>query len=200
MSTALSFPFSGRDVRVVGTKDAPHFVAADVCAVLDITNNRNAMTRLDDDEKGVHTVDTLGGPQEMATVTESGVYHLAFSSRKPEAKTFRRWVTDTVLPAIRKSGSYTLALRPLDDCRRLITLNELCSLQLPEYTRRQLETACVDAYRTKFGESPPTVANPVWSRGPRELAAFPEHCIELLTPIVRRYSPILGERLQLLPG
>ncbi len=81
-------------------------MAADVCAALSIANSRDAVTRLDEDEKGVATIDTLGGRQEMATVNESGLYSLILGSRKPEAKRFKKWVTSEVLPAIRKTGSY----------------------------------------------------------------------------------------------
>lgn len=58
------------------------------------------------DEKGVHTVGTLGGVQEMLIVSESGMYALVFKSRKPAAKRFRKWVTSEVLPSIRKTGKY----------------------------------------------------------------------------------------------
>lgn len=83
------------------------FVAADVCKILDITNVSQAVENLDEDEKGISTAYTLGGPQSMICVNESGLYHLIFQSRKPEAKAFRRWVTKEVLPSIRKTGSYS---------------------------------------------------------------------------------------------
>ena len=82
------------------------FVAKDVCATVGIGSHRDALTRLDDDERGSVLVDTLGGKQEMATVNESGLYSLILRSRKPEAKAFRRWVTHEVIPSIRKTGQY----------------------------------------------------------------------------------------------
>ena len=82
------------------------FVAKDVCDALGINNSRQALTRLDDDEKGVISNDTLGGSQQMATVSEAGLYALVLSSKKPEAKAFKRWVTHDVLPSIRKHGMY----------------------------------------------------------------------------------------------
>lgn len=100
------FDFNGQPVRVIIIDGEPHFLAADLCTVLDIGNSRQALARLDDDEKGVTTTDTLGGPQQVATVNESGMYALVLTSRKPEAKAFKKWVTGTVLPAIRKTGSY----------------------------------------------------------------------------------------------
>ena len=61
---------------------------------------------LEEDEKGVHTVNTLGGSQDAAVVYESGLYALIFKSRKPEAKAFRKWVTSEVLPTLRRHGCY----------------------------------------------------------------------------------------------
>ena len=84
------------------------FVAADIWAVLEHTDPSSAVSRLDDDERGAATVRTPGGDQEMNVVNESGMYALVFTSRKPEARAFRRWVTGTVLPTIRKTGHYQL--------------------------------------------------------------------------------------------
>lgn len=68
-----NFDFGGFPVRVVGSFDEPWFIAQDVCDALDISNSRHAVSRLDDDEKGVVTSDTLGGVQEVLTVSESGL-------------------------------------------------------------------------------------------------------------------------------
>jgi hypothetical protein len=103
---AIEFSFEDRPVRSVVKDGQTWFVAADVCAVLEHPNPRQVISRLDDDEKGVLNVDTLGGSQEMNVVNESGVYNLIFTSRKPQARAFRRWVTDEVLPSIRKTGRY----------------------------------------------------------------------------------------------
>ncbi|MCG4258027.1 BRO-N domain-containing protein [Acetobacter senegalensis] len=112
MSTVMPFSFEEHAVRALTRDGEPWFVLADVCGVLDITNSRNVTDRMDDDEKGVHTVDTLGGPQEMSIINESGLYNLIFTSRKPEARRFRKWVTGEVLPAIRKTGSFGLPSTP----------------------------------------------------------------------------------------
>lgn len=94
-------------IRVQVINNEPWFVAKDVCDVLGIEKYRDALARLDDDEKGCPvTVDTLGGPQKMSAVNESGLYNFIFLSRKPEAKKFRKWVTSEVLPSIRKTGRY----------------------------------------------------------------------------------------------
>ena len=85
----------------------PWFVARDVAAALDYSVAKDMTRNLDDDEKGGQIVPTLGGDQEMTVINESGLYSAILKSRKPEAKTFKKWVTSEVLPSIRKTGSYT---------------------------------------------------------------------------------------------
>lgn len=97
-------------IRAVRDEDGePMFVAKDVCAVLELKNPRSTLALLDEDEKGVHIVDTPGGEQQMTIVTEPGFYKLVMRSRKPEAKAFQRWVTHEVLPALRRDGGYMVA-------------------------------------------------------------------------------------------
>ncbi|HHB2481289.1 TPA: phage antirepressor [Bacillus cereus] len=93
-------------VRTIMKDGEPWFVAKDICDVLDIKNPRTSTALLDDDEKGVHTMDTLGGSQEFAVINESGLYSLVLKSRKPQAKSFKKWITSEVLPTIRKTGGY----------------------------------------------------------------------------------------------
>ncbi|MBQ9887750.1 MAG: Bro-N domain-containing protein [Bacteroidales bacterium] len=109
---AFTFNASNQQVRTVTIDGEPYFVAADVCSCLSISNNRQAVASLDDDEKRVSVVMTpLGGPQSMTVINESGLYDLIFQSRKPEAKAFRKWVTSEVLPSLRKTGEYRLQAR-----------------------------------------------------------------------------------------
>jgi prophage antirepressor-like protein len=108
MSNLTVFQFEAQEVRFVGTAIDPWWVASDVCTVLEIRNSRDALQRLDEDEKGVGIIDTLGGKQEMTIINESGLYSLVLTSRKPQAKRFKKWVTSEVLPSIRKNGSYSL--------------------------------------------------------------------------------------------
>jgi hypothetical protein len=100
------FSFQGHPVRTIALEGETWFYATDVCDVLEHTNPRKAVDRLDADEKGVTTGYTLGGPQMVNVINESGLYALIFTSRKPQARVFRRWVTGEVLPAIRKTGLY----------------------------------------------------------------------------------------------
>lgn len=95
-------------VRTIVRDDEPWFVAADVCRALEVSNSRDAVARLDEDEKGVVLTDTPGGRQEMTIVNEPGLYSLVLGSRKPEAKAFKRWITHEVIPTIRKTGAYSI--------------------------------------------------------------------------------------------
>lgn len=97
-------------IRAVRDDDGePMFVAKDVCTALEVKNSRDAIARLDNDERGVVLIDTPGGEQQMQAVNEAGLYVLVLSSRKPEAKAFKRWVTHEVLPALRRDGGYMVA-------------------------------------------------------------------------------------------
>lgn len=113
-TNVVPFNFGKHQVRTLLIDERPWFVAADVCASLAIANVSLAVNGradrdtdgLDEDEKGIATVNTPSGAQEMLVVNESGLYALIFKSRKAEAKRFKKWVTAEVLPAIRKHGRY----------------------------------------------------------------------------------------------
>lgn len=109
----VTFEFVSHTLRVVLRDGEPWFVAADVCAALDHSDTSMAIRRLDDDEKGTSSVCTPGGSQQMTIINESGLYSLILTSRKPEAKRFKKWVTSEVLPAIRKTGRYETQNAPV---------------------------------------------------------------------------------------
>lgn len=97
-------------------KQEPWFVAADVCRALEVKNARDAVARLDDDEKNtVVLTDGNRGNPNMTVVSEPGLYALVLSSRKPEAKEFKRWITHDVIPSIRKSGGYIAGQEDMSD-------------------------------------------------------------------------------------
>lgn len=102
----FSNPLFG-DVRTFVIDDIPWFVAVDVCDALDIGNSRQAVTRLDEDEKNTVIINdgTSGNPMKTI-INESGLYALILTSRKEEAKQFKRWITHEVIPSIRKHGLY----------------------------------------------------------------------------------------------
>ncbi len=107
---AQVFEFETNPIRTAVIDGDPWFVAADICDVLGLSNRRSSLALLDDDEKGVHSMDTPGGQQEFIIVNEPGMYSLILRSRRPEAKKFKRWITHDVLPAIRKTGRYEVAV------------------------------------------------------------------------------------------
>lgn len=105
MNELVTYDFESHNVRmIVEDNGEPWFIAADVCAALTISTEQTR--RLDDDEKGLRTVQTPGGQQEMVAINEFGLYNLILTSRKPGAKRFKKWVTHEVLPSIRKTGAY----------------------------------------------------------------------------------------------
>lgn len=101
--TVFEHPQFG-EVRTVEIDGEPWFVAADVCRALDLSNPTMALGRLDEDERSKLSIGRQG---ETGIVNEPGLYGLVLGSRKEEAKSFKRWVKHDVLPAIRKTGSYT---------------------------------------------------------------------------------------------
>lgn len=95
------------ELRTVEIDGEPWFVGKDVATALGYTNSRDAIaTHVFADDKGVESIDTLGGRQKMTIINESGLYALVFGSRLKIAKDFKHWVTSEVLPSIRKNGAY----------------------------------------------------------------------------------------------
>ncbi|EJB9160676.1 Bro-N domain-containing protein [Salmonella enterica] len=113
-------------VRAIIIDGAPWFVAMDVCRAIGIANHRDAVRKLDSDEKGVGSTDTLGGEQETTIISESGLYTLILRCR--DAVTpgtipyrFRKWVTAEVLPQIRRTGRYVREeLSPADKAQKVV--------------------------------------------------------------------------------
>lgn len=97
------------EIRTALIENEPWFVAVDVCRALEIGNSSQAISRLDADEKMITLISNEGnkrGNPNMTVVNEPGLYTLILSSRKPEAKAFKRWITHEVIPTIRKTGGY----------------------------------------------------------------------------------------------
>lgn len=102
-----SFGFSEQQVRVVDRDGAAWFVANDVCAVLELGNSRDAVAKLKPHHRDcVGISDAMGRERQTTIVAEGGLYALVFKSRKPIAEAFQEWVTDEVLPAIRRTGFF----------------------------------------------------------------------------------------------
>lgn len=95
------------DIRTVKIDGEPWFVGKDIAEALGYTNPRDAVkNHVDPEDKGVAKHDTPGGLQKISIINESGLYSLILSSKLPNARKFKRWVTSEVLPAIRKTGHY----------------------------------------------------------------------------------------------
>ncbi|CAB4156079.1 BRO N-terminal domain containing protein [uncultured Caudovirales phage] len=111
--TLSIFAFDSAALRIFWRSGEPWFVAKDICRILGIENHRDAVERLDADEKdGVGLTDAIGREQETAIISESGMYCIFMRCRnatKPghPAHTFRKWVTAELLPTLRKNGTYT---------------------------------------------------------------------------------------------
>jgi prophage antirepressor-like protein len=126
----MPFRFEEQAVRTLLIDGDPWFVAKDVCDILGHSNSRMALEMLDEDEKGVSKVYTLGGDQDMNIINESGLYNLIFRSNKPEAKAFRKWVTSEVLPTIRRTGAFgtPIDLEEIPEDRRMQLMLKAFSL------------------------------------------------------------------------
>ena len=103
------FLYGDKPIRTVEQDGETWFVAKDVCAALGIGDASKAVERLAPDEVRTNSIRTTAGDRDFLVVCQSGLYALIFTSRKPDAETFRRWVTGEVLPAIRKHGRYETA-------------------------------------------------------------------------------------------
>lgn len=119
-------------IRTVTIDNEPWFVGKDVCGAFGDTNYRRSLSNIDDSDKGVSQIDTLGGKQNMTIINESGLYCLLFQMQPQKAKgvsqndnlieeriqklnRFKRWVTSEVLPSIRKNGGYISGQETLSD-------------------------------------------------------------------------------------
>ena len=137
-------------VRVIERDGEPWFVASDICKCLDISNSRDAVSRLDDDEKanvGITDIRESGVDIEVPNrgiciISEAGLYSLVLTSRKSEAKLFKRWITHDVIPSIRKTGAYQLAPKSYAEALRALA-NEVEQKELAIAQRDE-------AIRTKY--------------------------------------------------
>ena len=106
------------EVRTLVIEEEPWFVGKDVAEILGYSNPRKALIdHVDDEDKGVTKCDTLGGKQKLTIINESGLYSLILSSKLPNAKKFKRWVTSEVLPIMRKTGGMVAEGREEDFVR-----------------------------------------------------------------------------------
>lgn len=151
----IPFTYGDSSLRVVEIDSQPWFVAKDVCGILELAHTHSSLRLLDEDEKGVHSMHTPSGNQEMTVISEPGLYSLILRSRKPEAKAFKRWVTHEVLPSIRRHGMYateSVVDAMLADPDAMI--RTLTALKEERAKRAQLEAqAEADAPKVRFANA-----------------------------------------------
>lgn len=159
MKSTEIIPFSndqfGEIRTVTDERGEPWFVATDIAKALGYSV-ASAMTRtLDDDEKGMHNLHTLGGNQEVSVISEAGLYSAILRSRIPEAKAFRRWVTHEVLPAIRAHGGYLTPAKVEEALLNPDTLIHLATqLKTERAARARLEERVeADAPKVAFADA-----------------------------------------------
>jgi len=127
------------EMRTKEINNIPYICLADVCRILEIKNPRDCKTRLNQD--GVVTtdiIDNLGRKQQATFINESNLYRVIFQSRKPEAEQFTEWVTNEVLPSIRKNGGYIVGQETLSE-EELIQKALLVATRKLEEREKQLE-------------------------------------------------------------
>jgi len=182
----VSYSFAAFDLRVILINDQPWFVATDVCTALGLTQPTNSIRSLDDDEATLTTIKgrtPSGGEIEKAVniVNEAGLYCLIFKSRKPEAKTFKRWVTHEVLPAIRKTGGYQKPARstePAASDELMGQLRHLIMMTAHNFRyKKQAEDALRARVRTETGAASITkLTNAQCMQGIRTLQSLAGAC------------------------
>ena len=127
------------EVRILAINGEPWAAAIDVAKALGYKEPQKAIrTHVDPEDKGVSKMDTPGGNQDVVIINESGLYSLILSSKLPKARAFKRWVTSEVLPALRKTGSYSVKPEPPVFEPKRTSVGEIASLLLP---LRQIQKA-----------------------------------------------------------
>lgn len=168
------FDYQGTQVRTVVIDGQIWFVAKDVCEILEISNHRDAMSRLGDsmkDEVGI--TDAIGRTQQTTVVSEAGVYKLTFTSRKPEAERFTDWLAEDVLPSIRHVGTYHVI--PMTPTQALLRTVELLAVQ-EQQIQQLTEKTDVLAHRIDNLDAVNTIGDPQ----------------QRLNAMVRKYAQVQG--------
>lgn len=171
MSELVLFDYDDQPVRTVQINGDPWFVAQDVCTVLGLDNPSKATRGLDDDERGITSVDTPSGVQEMLIISEPGLYSMLVRSRKPEAKRFRRWVTHEVIPTVRRTGQYVApttaesssvpAPRDQFDAMRAMAVAHIAMID--ELARQDREIRAVEGHVTQLDQRVTAIeSDPGW--------------------------------------
>ena len=140
------------NVRTLAINGEPHFIGKDVALMLGYSNPRDAIYRhVDPEDKGVVKCDTLGGTQDLTIINESGLYSLILSSKLPNAKRFKRWITHEVIPSIRKTGGYIANQENMSDAELMAKALLVAQRQIEQ--RNQI----IEQQKTKIEQDKPKV-------------------------------------------
>ncbi|MTJ81723.1 MAG: hypothetical protein F8N37_11995 [Telmatospirillum sp.] len=151
----VPFMFEGEAVRIITIREAPWFVAADVCRILGLSNPSKAVSALEPDEVTPYTL-TVGegtpGNPTVNIISEPGYYRLTFRSNKPVAKRLTRWLTHDVLPALRRTGTYTIGTPNA-------SVIEAAPRSFDQWTASDQAGACrvLDKYEQMFPSNPDVI-------------------------------------------
>ena len=175
-------------IRVIDLDGEPWFVAVDVCSALELEDTGRATSRLDEDE--LTRIKIVSGCQnrEMLAVNEPGLYSLVLGSRKPEAKTFKRWVTHEVLPSIRQNGYY--ALMPVETSQRTLTPDDYLRAATIVARCRNDRLPYVLGFLEKGGWDVPKIEKPAFKRTP--IAAVVNRTLEETGLSLRQLAKLTG--------
>lgn len=136
------FEYQGNEVRTIQHGDEVWWVLKDVCRVLSLSTPHKVAERLEEDERNlIPLIDSMGRTQKNTIVNEPGLYSVILRSDKPEAKTFKRWVTHEVLPSIRKTGAYNVGQELTDEekmAHGLIAANAILQRQLKKKAMKDI--------------------------------------------------------------
>ena len=175
-------------IRVIDLDGEPWFVAVDVCSALELEDTGRATSRLDEDELTRIKIVSGGQNREMLAVNEPGLYSLVLGSRKPEAKTFKRWVTHEVLPSIRQNGYY--ALMPVETSQRTLTPDDYLRAATIVARCRNDRLPYVLGFLEKGGWDVPKIEKPAFKRTP--IAAVVNRTLEETGLSLRQLAKLTG--------
>lgn len=184
MSELAVFSFEKFSVRTLGIAETPLFVAIDVATALGYQRARDAVSQHCDPDDIIKTeIETKGGRQTVNCVNESGLYALIFSSKLESAKRFKRWVTNEVLPALRKQGHY--------ECP-IATITPSQQLQLREEVARRAKAMSAHyqtVYRALYARFQVPRYTEILAKDFNAAIDF-VRTVDLRTPVVRGQEPI----------
>lgn len=139
----------------------PWFIASDIAKALGYRDAGNLTRGLDEDEKLYSNLSTVRGIKKLSIINESGLYHAIFRSRSVTAKPFRRWVTQVVLPSIRKFGGYVMGLEKFSPAMQRLIMDKLISayarveadcIRSALYVLRRMDERCMRRMKTMTQE------------------------------------------------